>query len=111
VRQAVKAATFRPPEADLALVMDLLCQVLAGQTAILAALERRQSPSALSREDRARLAKMLPAVAGVYGSEERFSSRDLAEDARPAVRLVVRGLSVKKISKLSAVRTGFPLTD
>jgi hypothetical protein len=106
-----RAAAFSAESVDLALVMGLLHQVLAGQTAILAALERGQKrpPSHLTRADRDRLARMLPAVMGVFGSEERFSSRDLAEDTRPAVRLVVRGLSVKKISKLFGRADGIPI--
>ena len=69
---------------------------------------RRTATPALSRADRARLARMLPAIAGVYGPDT-FSSRDLAEDTAAAVRLVVRGLSVKQIGKLCARANGIPI--
>ena len=52
--------------------------------------------------------RWLPAIGGDYGSDQ-FSSRDLAEDTRPVVRLVVRGWSVKQISKLFARADGIPV--
>jgi hypothetical protein len=86
-----------------------LSEILSELRAIRVALERPQrSASVLTRADRAMLAKMLPAIGGVFGSET-FSSRDLAEDTRPAVRLVVRGLSVKQIGKLFSRADGIPI--
>jgi hypothetical protein len=81
--------------------------VLTELRAIRVALELRR-PSPLTRADRDRLATLLPAVGGVYGSEP-FSSRDLVEDSRPAVRLVVRGLGAKQIGRLCARADGIPI--
>jgi hypothetical protein len=64
--------------------------------------------SALSRADRALLAKLLPAIAGARGSEE-FTSRDLAADSSPALRLVLRRLSVKQIGRLLARAEGIAI--
>ena len=58
--------------------------------------------------DRAVLARLLPAVGGVYGAET-FTARDLTEDDRPAVRLVVRGQSVKRLAKLLARADGLAI--
>lgn len=81
-------------------VTALLRELVDVNRRMLAALEQQRRPIVpLSRGDRAVLAKMLPAIAGVYGSET-FSARDLSEDDRPAVRLVVKGRSVKQIGKL-----------
>lgn len=79
--------------------VELLRELVAGQRRIIALLERRQRPVSLSREDRKGLARLLPAVAGVYGAEP-FSARDLAEDDRPAVSIVVGGRSAKLLGKL-----------
>jgi hypothetical protein len=82
--------------------------VLAELRAIRAALEQRQV-SLMTRIDRAKLAAMLPAIAGALGSEP-FASRDLvADDAAPALRLVFNGLTVKSISKLLARAEGVPI--
>ena len=107
-RVSTLAAVPRPtamPDSVEALLRELVVEVRG----LRADLAPRRPVSALSREDRTRLARMLPALLGVFGSEELFSSRDLAEDARPALRLVVRGLSVKKISKLFARAEGIPI--
>jgi hypothetical protein len=58
-----------------------------------------RTQSTLSREDRARLARLLPAIAGALGSEP-FLARDLFEHAAPAVRLVRRGLTPRRIGRL-----------
>ena len=62
----------------------------------------------MTRTDRAVLARLLPAVGGVYGAET-FTARDLVEDDRPAVRLVVRGRSVKRLAKLLARADGLAI--
>jgi hypothetical protein len=74
----------------------------------LLARGRRPADASLSRADRARLDRMLPAIAGAHGSKKK-SARDLAEDDAPAVRLVVRGLSTKAISKLFGRAEGIPI--
>lgn len=62
--------------------------------------QARPARGILSRSDRARLSRLLPAIAGAYGSE-RFTARDLFEaDAAPAVRLVVRGLNPRRVGRL-----------
>ena len=61
---------------------------------------------ALSRADRELLAKLLPAIAGAFGSTP-FASRDLFTAA--GVRVVVRGLSVKQVGQLLARGVGTPI--
>ena len=97
-------------------------QVIAEQTrhgakldAILRALERAdlardrdRRPTALSRDDREILKRILPAVAGARGSE-RFTSRDLVEGDRPAIRLAVGQMTAKQIGKLFARADRIPI--
>lgn len=52
-----------------------------------------------SRADHQRLARLLPAIAGVHGSD-RFAARDLFDDTSPALRLVTRGLTPRETGKL-----------
>ena len=61
---------------------------------------------ALSRADRDVLAKLLPAIGGAFGSEP-FASRDVLSAA--GVRVVVRGLSPKRIGKLLSRAAGSPV--
>jgi hypothetical protein len=68
----------------------------------------QKAQSTLSRTDRATLTRLLPAVAGVLGPET-FSARDLAEDDRPAVRIVVQGRSVKRLGKLLSRADGIAI--
>jgi hypothetical protein len=98
----------QPPARPVAPVTPLEAlglSILAELVGLRADLAAKNSPhgevlsASLSRADLARLGKMLPAIAGAHGSRPR-SSRDLAEDDAPAVRLVVRGLSAKAMSKL-----------
>ncbi len=60
----------------------------------------------MSREDKDRLCKILPAVVGAWGSEP-FASRDLATD--PGVRVVLKGLSPKQIGRLLSRAVGIPI--
>jgi hypothetical protein len=84
-------------------------EVLGELRQIRQLLERQQRPvSALSRADRALLGRLLPAIAGALGSES-FTSRDLAADSSPGLRLVLRGLSVKQIGRLLSRAEGIPL--
>jgi hypothetical protein len=56
--------------------------------------------STLSRTDHARLSRLLPAIAGAFGSE-RFTARDcLDQDAPPAIRIVMRGLNARRLGRL-----------
>ena len=104
---AAVSAHQRPVTGSPDAIEALLRELVDGQRQIIRLLKRQQQrpTSTLSREDRSTLARLLPAIGGVYGSDQ-FSSRDLAEDTRPAVRLVVRGWSVKRISKLFARADG-----
>jgi len=58
-----------------------------------------QQQTALSRADRAALARILPAIAGAIGSEW-FACRDLEEEDSAALRLVLKGLSTKSVGRL-----------
>lgn len=81
--------------------LDLLRQLLQAVT------QPARGVSTLSRGDRERVARILPAVAGALGSEP-FASRDLAADV-PALRVVLRGLSVKQIGRLLSRAEGVPI--
>jgi hypothetical protein len=91
---------------------ELLRELLDVNRQILATLQQANtthgSHSPLTRADRAVLAKILPAVSGAYGPET-FTARDLVEDDRPAVRLVVGGRSVKQLGKLLARADGMAI--
>jgi hypothetical protein len=87
----------------------LLTQILDVNRRMLAALEQPRQVSPMTRADRARLAAILPAIAGALGSEP-FASRDLkADDAAPALRVVLKGLTVKSIGRLLARAEGIPI--
>jgi len=72
---------------------------LASLEARVRALEqaRQSAPSPLRRADRDLLSRVLPAIAGLVGSDS-FTSRDLA--ASSALRLVLGDRSVKTIGRL-----------
>jgi hypothetical protein len=82
-------------------------EMMAELQAIRGLLEQRSRPG-LSRIDRARLARMLPAIAGVYGSD-LFVTRELFERDAPAIRLVLAGLNPKQVGRLFARADGQPI--
>lgn len=84
----------RPSPAD----RDVLDAVLDELRAIRHLLEQRR-PSRLTREDRARLTTLLPALGGVFGSE-LFVAREVLEHPAPALRLVRGELSARSIGRL-----------
>jgi hypothetical protein len=63
----------------------------------------RVAESSLSRADLALLPRLLPAIAGALGSEP-FASRDLAADASPGLRSVLRDLREANRSALVPCR-------
>ncbi len=67
--------------------------------AIRRLLEERQTPSSLSRQDRAALGRILPAIGGTFGSQW-FACRDLFEEDSAALRLVLAGYNTKKVGQL-----------
>lgn len=71
--------------------------MLAALAARVEALERARVR--LSRADRARLIRILPAAAGARGSE-LFLARDLAQSDDAGLSLVCRGLSAKTLGRL-----------
>jgi hypothetical protein len=85
---------------------DLLRDVLAEIRGLRE--DMRAARPSLNLDDRAALARILPAVAGAYG-ETAFTSRDLFDDPSPAVHFVVKGLSAKSIGKLLARAEGTPI--
>ena len=58
-----------------------------------------QIRSPLTRADRLQLGRLLPVVAGVFGSEP-FLSRDLFEHDSAALRLVCRGRNARRLGRL-----------
>jgi hypothetical protein len=79
----------------------LLRELVAGQRQIIHLLEQqqRQQPSSLTRQDRVVLARLLPAIAGVFGSE-LFVTRELFESDAAALKLVLHGLDRKRVGRL-----------
>jgi hypothetical protein len=74
-----------------------LAKALRPRDARIAALEQRRP---LSRRDREELARILPAVAGAYGSDWRLTREFVSVDAPAAVRVACGGLSAKRIGCL-----------
>jgi hypothetical protein len=103
-------AVMRPAPAvatDTAVEL-LLTQLLEEVRALRADMRERRPAPSLSRSDRAVLARLLPAIAGDRGSEPfDFTSRDLR--AKPGLRVVLRGLSVKQIGRLLSRAEGVPI--
>jgi hypothetical protein len=83
---------------------------LVADVAVLKAAEaarvQRQQVAGLRRGDAAALVKILPAIAGAWGSEP-FLSEHLADTA--GLRIVLAGRSPKKIGRLLARAEGVPL--
>jgi hypothetical protein len=73
--------------------------VLVELRAIRSVLERQRRPSHLTRDDRDRLAKMLPPIGAVFGSA-LFTARELLEKDAPALRLVLGELNARQIGRL-----------
>lgn len=98
-------AVMRPsPATDTA--VELLRELVAEVKGLRADLmERNQDTrpgilnSALSRADRALLARLLPTIGGAFGSE-LFLTRELFESESAALRLVLRGLNAKQVGRL-----------
>jgi hypothetical protein len=93
-------------------MVDLLVELVAEVRGLREDLKTSDRPvigsSSLSRADRARLARLLPAIGGALGSEE-FTSRDLGCHSSSGLRLVLRGLSVKQIGRLLARADGLAI--
>jgi len=87
--------------------LETLRDILTELRGLRADLMQRRTPApTLNRTDRARLAALFPAIAGVYGSEP-FTCRDLVDDeAGPALRLVVAGLDARQLGSLFARAVG-----
>ena len=91
--------------------LGVLDEVLAELRAIRVLLEQRQqppSPPTLSREDRGRLSRLLPAVGATLGSE-LFTSSDLVEHESAALRVVCVDLTAKQLGRLLRRAAGTPI--
>lgn len=62
----------------------------------------------LTRADRLVLLRLLPVLAGVFGSDP-FTSRDVVDDPSAALQLVLGGRTAKQIGRLLRRATGQPL--
>jgi hypothetical protein len=96
---AVKLSAVSPartPDALETLLRELITEV-RGLRADLA--RDRRPVTSLSRSDRTVLARLLPAIGGVVGSE-LFVTRDLFESDAAALQLVLRGLNAKQVGRL-----------
>lgn len=87
-----------------------LVEILIDEVRGLRADLRRDRPttSTLSRGDRERMAAILPAAAGVLGSEQ-FNSADICESDEPALRLVSKGLNSRQLGRLLRRAAGRPI--
>ena len=94
--------TAHEPVAAAVTLDDLMRQLVA----IRALLEDERRPTPLNRADHELLTRLLPAIAGAFGSEP-FASRDLFTAA--GVRVVVRDSSVKRIGQLLGRGVGTPI--
>jgi hypothetical protein len=77
---------------------DLLRELIAEVRGLRADLTRDRRP-ALSREDRARLARLLPVIGATLGPD-LFLTAELFERDSAALRLVLAGLTVKQLGRL-----------
>jgi hypothetical protein len=84
------------PEAS---TTDALLRELIDQLIGLRADARDRRPSPLTRQDRDPLARILPVVIGVCGSE-LFTARELVEDESADLRLVLAGQTPKRLGRL-----------
>lgn len=71
------------------------------------AIEERLRAS-LSRADRERLARLLPAWSGTLGSSW-MTAREVVEHPSPALRLTVGGLNARSLGRLASRATGIPV--
>jgi hypothetical protein len=81
---------------------------LQARVAVLERLQAQPARPQLSRADRQRLGRVLPAVAGVLGSEW-FLSREVVQSGNPALRLVTHGLTPKSLGRLLRRATDQPV--
>lgn len=103
-------------EPGLAAVEEQLREVraeLAGLRGLVEQLLERQiipqkSADLLSRDDRALLARLSPAIAGALGSTE-FLTRDLFGHDSAALRIVLRGLNPRQVGRLLKRAEGKPV--
>jgi hypothetical protein len=94
------ATALRHAPADSTNTIATLLRELIAEVRGLRADQRERRPvSALSRSDRALMARLLPPAGGVFGSEP-FLTRDLFESDAAAVKLVLRGLNVRQVGRL-----------
>jgi hypothetical protein len=77
----------------------LLETVIEELRGLRADIARRVRPDRLTRADRARLARILPAVGGVFGSE-LFAVRELLTNPAPALRVALDGENAKALGRL-----------
>src|SRR5690349_7334553 len=83
------------PEND-AQLSDLLIEIRR----IRELLERANARAhALNRPDRVRLERLLPAIAGTFGSEP-FTSRDLLDEGGAAIQVALSGTNARQVGRL-----------
>ena len=80
-------------------LLDLQRQQLAELQRIRQLLEQQRRPSHLTRGDRDKLTRILPAIAGALGSE-LFTARELLDQDAPALRLVLADLNARQVGRL-----------
>lgn len=90
------------------LAVELRDGLAAIRADLRAVIERPPTRAALTRQDRAYLEKLLPVLAGCFGSEP-FSSRDVVESESAAVHLVAGGMGAKSIGRLLARANGLAI--
>ena len=105
-REPVDDDTARHTLAELALRLD---EILDEIRALRYAVEHPTPRSTLSREDRALLTRLLPAIGGAVGSELFNSAEICGEYDAAALRLVCAGLSARQVGRLLRRAAGTPI--
>lgn len=96
--------TLAGTDPQLVALLEMLIGEVRGLRADL--VRDRRSPHGLSRADRDRLSRLLPAIGGSFGSEP-FTVAEALE--QPAVRVVAGGLSPSAFGQLLQRARGVPL--
>ena len=103
-RRSPAAVSAAAPDPVEALLRELVEQVRG----LRADLAERRPATSLSRVDRERLARLLPAIGGTLGSEP-FNSSEICEHDAAALRLGRAGLTAKQLGRLLRRAVGTPV--
>ena len=78
---------------------DLLLTAMLEELRLIRHVLERDQPSRLTRTDRETLARLLPAIGGVYGSDT-FLAAEIATHRAPAIRVARGTLTARQVGRL-----------